>query len=209
MLFKFLLYLIIYIYFGSVIISIILFYYYFLKSKMAYYDYNSSNNYNDLNNILLNENMTNGNRWYFCSRFSLNLKILNQKMNNVFNSCIGKIKKLIRTYKYKKININDDIYINDDDLNSDEYYENEELDKPYFNFELSNNDVNSIQNNNQLHSLIQKSRDQNYLNADLTSTIDTTEIYNDSNSKELDFNFSVTRVDSDTSEDSCLNDLII
>ena len=55
---------------------------------------------------------------------------------------------------------------------------------------------------------------KNSLNLDLTSTINTDEIYNNSYNESSTFNFSITRVDSDCdsdndSSDSCLNNSLI
>lgn len=252
---------ILYVYFTIVIICVILFYYYFLNLHMNYdnYEYNREYKFNndiiDLNDILLNENTKIQQESYYMNlkhRTLFNYKILKDNIYYIFNYCITNVKRIIKRYKYNKLNTDDDIennvennvendveddviddylynndvYINREELNSDEYYSK----YPYFNYELNNVNINSVNNNfsNPInHSnmvnrsnnskiipeLVQKSNMKNSLNLDLTSTINTDEIYNNSYNESSTFNFSITRVDSDDGDtgsfDSCLNNSLI
>lgn len=248
---------ILYVYFTIVIICVILFYYYFLNLHMNYnnYEYNRGNKFNndriDLNNILLNENISKRQQesYYmnFKNRALFNYEILKDNIYYIFNYCITNVKRIIKRYKYNKLNTDDiednvdndvdndvkddviddylynnDVYINREELNSDEYYSK----YPYFNYELNNVNINSVNSNNSsnpinhsnnaksIPELVQKSNMKNSLNLDLTSTINTDEIYNNGYNESSTFDFSITRVDSDDdgdtgSFDSCLNNSLI
>ena len=237
---------VLYVYFTIVIICVILFYYYFLNLHMNYDNYECDRNHNfnnndriDLNNILLNENISKRQQesYYmnFKNRALFNYEILKDNIYYIFNYCITNVKTIIKRYKYNKLNTDDDddennvednviddylynndVYINGDEINSDEYYHSK-YNKPYFNYELNNVNINSVNHSNNVKSipeLVQKSNMKNSLNLDLTSTINTDEIYNNSYNESSTFNFSITRVDSDCdsdndSSDSCLNNSLI
>jgi len=240
---------VLYVYFTIVIICVILFYYYFLNLHMNYDNYECDRNHNfnnndriDLNNILLNENISKRQQesYYMIlkNRALFNYEILKDNIYYIFNYCITNVKTIIKRYKYNKLNTDDDddennvednviddylynndVYINGDEINSDEYYHSKY--KPYFNYELNNVKINSVNHSNNAKSipeLVQKSNMKNSLNLDLTSTINTDEIYNSCYNEPSTFNFSITRVDSgcdsgcdsdNYSYDSCLNNSLI
>lgn len=211
-----------FIYFISVIISLILFYHYFLNFKvMDDNDINYDRNI-DLNHYLLYEDKSKNTKLPFFVRFrnniSFNFNLLKSKLNNAFDYCIGRIKNTIRKYKYRKINEEDDynlnIYGEDDNYNMNNNFSNsisEGYDSydssfsknsvPYFRYNIDNSDN---LNNSNIQNLVRKSNMKNSLDIDLTSTINTDELY-----KNNDLKFSVTRIDSDSSDELSLDNSLI
>ena len=213
-----------FIYFITVIISLILFYHYFLNFKTM-----DENNINydrniDLNHYLLYENKSKNTKMSFFVRFrnniSFNFNLLKSKLNNAFDYCIGRIKNTIRKYKYRKINEdNDDYNLNiygedeDDNYNINNNFSSisEGYDSydssfsknsvPYFRYNIDNSDN---LNNSNIPNLVRKSNMKNSLDIDLTSTINTDELY-----KNNDLKFSVTRIDSDSSDELSLENSLI
>lgn len=178
------------------------------------------NNDIDFNKILLNENISKRQQESFYINFKnkmlLNYEILKDNIYNIFNYYITNIKNIIKKYKYSKLNtyndmednINNDIYTNKNELNYYQYYENK-YNKSYFNYELNNVNMNSVDSIKNKNEIIQKPYMENSLNLDLTSTINTDEIYNNTSNILSNSNFSVTRVNSVDSFDSFLSNSLI
>ena len=225
-----------FIYFITVIISLILFYHYFLNFKIM--NDNNINHYrnNDLNDYLLYEDKSKNTKLPFFVRFrnniSFNFNLLKSKLNNALDYCIGRIKNTIRKYKYRKIN-EEDYNLNifgeyeDDNYNMNSNYSNNTFNnfnndfsegydsydieinknnKPYFNYEINETNISNSNNMDikNIPNLVRKSNMKNSLDIDLTSTINTDEIYKNNN-----LNFSVTRIDTDSSDELSLDDSLI
>ena len=224
-----------FIYFVTVIISLILFYHYFLNFKIMENDTNYGRN-NDLNNYLLYEDKSKNNKLPFFVRFrnniSFNFNLLKSKLNNAFDYCVGRIKNTIRRYKYRKIN-EEDYNLNifgeyeDDNYNMNSNYSNNTFNsfnndfsegydsydieinknkKPYFNYEINETNISNSNNMNikNIPKLQKKSNMKNSLDIDLTSTINTDELYKDNNLK-----FSITRIDSNSSDELSLDNSLV
>ena len=175
-------------YCGIVIISLIGGYKYFLYDNSeddfdVQFTLFDNENPSDLNKFLLNEKKKNNNIINFKNSIRLHVNSIKNKFENIADSNISYIKSLIKK-KYKPIckdNENDctnDYYLNNEHISEDCFNENIN-NKPYFNYELQNikshNEVNDtkqpIYDNTKFN--IEKSFNQSQY---MTSTIDTEDL---------------------------------